>query len=101
MQALSSAIDLVRKGGTVILFGVPSSGATLNLDMSKVYSKEVTLYTSYAASDADTKAALELISSGKIDVKKLITHRYQIDDAAQAFEHAHNGADSMKIIITS
>ena len=101
LQAFSSAIDLVRKGGTVILFGVPSSGATLNLDMSKVYSKEITLYTSYAASDADTKAALELISSGKIDVKKLITHRYQIDDTAQAFEHAHNGADSMKIIITS
>ncbi len=101
LQAISSAIELVRKGGTVILFGVPSSGATLNVDMSKVYSKEITLFTSYAASDADTKAALELIGTSKIDVKKLITHRYQITDAPKAFEHAHNGIDSMKIIITN
>ncbi len=101
LQALSNAIDLVRKGGIVILFGVPSSGATLNIDMSNVYSKEITLFTSYAASDADTKTALELINSAKIDVKKLITHRYQITDAPKAFEHAHNGVDSMKIIITN
>ena len=101
LQALSSAIDLVRKGGTVVLFGVPSSGATLNLDISNVYSNEITLFTSYAASDADTKVALELINSGKIDVKKLITHRYKISDSPKAFEHAHNGSDSMKIIITN
>jgi L-iditol 2-dehydrogenase len=101
LQALTSAIDLVRKGGIVILFGVPSSGATLNVDMSNVYSKEITLFTSYAASDADTKTALELINTSKIDVKKLITHRYQITDAPKAFEHAHNGVDSMKIIITN
>jgi L-iditol 2-dehydrogenase len=101
LQAISSALDLVRKGGSVILFGVPSSGATLNVDMSKVYSKEITLLTSYAASDADTKSALELIYSSKIDVKKLITHRYQIIDAPKAFEHAHHGVDSMKIIITN
>ena len=101
LQALSDALDLVRKGGTVILFGVPSSGATLTVDMSKVYSKEITLFTSYAASDADTKAALELIDSSKIDIKKLITHRYKIEDTPKAFEHAHNGSDSMKIIITN
>lgn len=101
IEALSSAIDLVRKGGQVILFGVPSIGATLNVDMSKIYSKEITFFTSYAASDADTKNALELIDSSKIDVKKLITHRYQITDASKAFEHAHNGSDSIKIIITN
>lgn len=100
LEALSSAIDLVRKGGTVILFGVPPSGATLNMDMSKVYSKEITLLTSYAASDKDTKTALALIDSSKIDVKKLITHRYKITDAQSAFDHAHKGIDSMKIIIT-
>jgi len=84
-----------------MLFGVPSTGAMLNFDMSMIYSKEITLYTSYAASDTDTKAALDLIASSKIDVKKLITHRYQIIDTPKAFERAHNGADSMKIIITN
>jgi L-iditol 2-dehydrogenase len=101
LQALSSAIDLVRKGGTVVMFGVPSKGAMINLNMSVIYSKEITMISSYAASDSDTKAALELIQSSKIDVKKLITHRYNIKDSPKAFEHAHHGVDSMKIIITN
>jgi len=101
LQALSSAIDLVRKGGTVVMFGVPSKGAMINLNMSVIYSKEITMISSYAASDSDTKAALELIQSSKIDVKKLITHRYNIKDSPKAFDHAHHGVDSMKIIITN
>ena len=101
LQALSSAIDLVRKGGTVVMFGVPSKDAMINLNMSVIYSKEITMISSYAASDSDTKAALELIQSSKIDVKKLITHRYNIKDSPKAFEHAHHGVDSMKIIITN
>ncbi|MEX0640833.1 MAG: zinc-dependent dehydrogenase [Nitrosopumilaceae archaeon] len=101
LQALSNAIDLVRKGGTVVMFGVPSKDAMINLNMSIIYSKEITMISSYAASDSDTKAALELIQSSKIDVKKLITHRYNIKDSPKAFEHAHHGVDSMKIIITN
>mgnify|MGYP003974698825 FL=1 len=83
-----------------MMFGVPSKGAKLDLDMSKIYSKEITLVTSYAASDADTKNALELIESSKIDVKRLITHTYSIDDTQKAFDHARSGDNAMKIIIT-
>ena len=100
LQALDDAIDMVRKGGVVMMFGVPSKGAMVNLDMSKVYSKEITLVTSYAASDADTKVALDLIESSQIDVKQLITHTYPITDTQKAFEHAKSGDNAMKIIIT-
>ena len=100
LKALDDAFNLVRKGGTVILFGVPTKGDTINIDMSKVYSKEITLTTSYAASDYDTKEALELIESSRINVKSLITHKYTILETQKAFDHAHNGSDSMKIIIT-
>ena len=81
LKALTDAIELVRKGGTIILFGVPSKGAKLELDMSTVYSKEITHYTSYAASDLQIQILhLKLIKSSKVDVKKLITHKYQISD---------------------
>lgn len=100
LKALEDAIDMVRKGGTVMMFGVPSKDSQLNLDMSKIYSKEITLVTSYAASDKDTKEALELIESSKIDVKQLITHTYSIVDSQKAFNHAHTGENAMKIIIT-
>jgi len=100
LQAVDTAIDLVRKGGTIMMFGVPSKGDAMNIDMSKIYSKEITLTTSYAASDSDTKEALQLIESGRVSVKDLITHKYSITETQRAFDHAHNGSDSMKIIIT-
>ena len=100
LKALEDAIDMVRKGGSIMMFGVPSKGASLDLDMSKIYSKEITLVTSYAASDKDTKNALELIESLQIDVKQLITHTYPITDTQKAFDHARTGDNAMKIIIT-
>jgi L-iditol 2-dehydrogenase len=99
LAAVSDAILSTRKGGTIILFGVPSKGATMQIDMSVVYSKELTLVPSYAASDSDTKESLQLIASGKVDVKKLITHRYSLSESQKAFEHAHTGKNAMKIII--
>lgn len=100
LKALEDAIDVVRKGGAVMMFGVPSKGATIDMDVSKIYSKEITLVTSYAASDIDTKNALDLITSGQIDVKQLITHTYPILDSQKAFEHAKSGENAMKIVIT-
>jgi L-iditol 2-dehydrogenase len=99
LTAVADAISITRKGGTIVLFGVPSKGATLDVDMSVIYSKELTFVPSYAASDKDTKQSLGLIASGKVDVKRLITHRYALDDSQKAFEHAHTGQNAMKIII--
>jgi L-iditol 2-dehydrogenase len=100
LKALEDAIEITRKGGVIMMFGVPSKGAKIDLDMSKIYSKEITLVTSYAASDNDTKEALRLIEFSEIDVKKLVTHTYPILDSQKAFDHARSGEDAMKIIIT-
>jgi len=101
MKALQDAFSFVRKGGTVVMFGVPSKGTKIDLDMSKIYSKEINIVNSYAASDFDTKDALEKISSKKINVKQLITHKYHLDESQKAFEHARSGDNAMKIIINS
>lgn len=100
LRALQSAVDSVRYGGTVMMFGVPSKGATMQLDMDYVYSREITLLSSYAASDVDTRRALEIIRDGGMDVAGLVTHRYDIADSQKAFDHAKSGSDAMKIIIT-
>ncbi|MGI0082929.1 MAG: zinc-binding dehydrogenase, partial [Nitrosopumilaceae archaeon] len=101
LNAITQAVEFVRKGGIIILFGVPSKDAKLSLDISKVYSKEITLLPSYAASDTDTMNAFELIQDNKVDVKKLITHKFDLVESQKALEYAHKGNDSMKIIITS
>ncbi|MGQ0606114.1 MAG: zinc-dependent dehydrogenase [Candidatus Nitrosotenuis sp.] len=99
LKAVNDAIMVTRKGGVIVMFGVPSKGATMDIDMSVIYSKELTLVPSYAASDHDTKQALDLIASGKVAAKRLITHRYTLNDSQKAFEHAHTGQNAMKIVI--
>ena len=101
LNALKDAVSFVRKGGTIVMFGVPNRGAKIDLDMSEVYSKGITIVNSYAASDFDTKDALEKISSKQIDVSQLITHKYKLQDCQKAFVHAKSGDDAMKIIISN
>jgi L-iditol 2-dehydrogenase len=101
LNAIAQSIDLVRKGGTVVMFGVPSKDAKMQIDMSKVYSKEITIIPSYAASENDTKDAFDLIDKRRIDVKVLITHRFDLSESPKALECAHKGNDSMKIIVTN
>jgi len=101
LSALKDAVSLVRKGGTIVMFGVPSKGAKIDLDMSEVYSKGITIVNSYAASDSDTEDALEKISSKQINVTQLITHKYHLDESQKAFEHARSGDNAMKIIISN
>jgi D-xylulose reductase len=44
--------------------------------------------------------AVDLISSGKIDVKRLITNRYKFEQAEDAFELVRQGKESViKVII--
>jgi len=101
LNALKDAVSFVRKGGTIVMFGVPSKGANIELDMSEVYSRGLTIVNSYAASDFDTKEALKKISNKQINVSQLITHKYNLEDCQQAFVHAKTGDNAMKIIINN
>jgi len=100
LNALKDAVNFVRKGGIIVMFGVPSKGANVDLDMSEIYSKGVTIVNSYAASDVDTTHALDLISNKQIDVSQLITHKYNLQECQQAFAHAKSGDNAMNIIIS-
>jgi len=101
LNALKDAVNFVRKGGTIVMFGVPSKGAIIDLDMSEIYSKGITIVNSYAASDVDTTHALDLISNKQINVSQLITHKYNLQECQQAFAHAKSGDNAMKIIISN
>ena len=100
LNALKDAVSFVRKGGTIVMFGVPSKGANVELDMSEIYSKGLTIVNSYSASDFDTKEAVEKISNKQINVSQLITHKYNLEECQQAFVHAKSGDNAMKIIIS-
>jgi L-iditol 2-dehydrogenase len=42
-----------------------------------------------------------MVATGKCDVKKLITHRFELGEAMKAFETAHSGAGgAIKVMIS-
>ena len=69
----------------------------VRLEQSLARSIHISFRTFFFGKFSETE--FELISSGKIDVKPLITHKYSLDDSQKAFEHAKTGDNAMKIII--
>jgi len=100
-RALVQSFDTIRKGGKVMLFGVPPKRSKVSLDIDKIYSNELSFISSYAASEVETNQALTLIAEKRIDVKQLITHRFDIKSAQEAIKCAHEADGTMKVVVTS
>ena len=97
-EAVSVAIDSVRKGGSVILVGNISPEITLPLQ--KVVSRQLRLQGS-CASAGEYPKAIELVSSGKIQVKPLITAVAPLADGPLWFERLYGREPNlMKVVLT-
>jgi len=100
-KALLQAFDLTRKGGKIMLFGVPPKGSQMSYDVGELYSNEHSLIPSYAASEIETNQTVRLIAQKRLDIASLITHRFDIKNADKAIKCAHEAKDAMKVIITA
>ncbi len=98
-KVMQQSLHLVRKGGKVMIFGVPAKGAMLNVDANHIFSNEIQILTSGYCSETETNAALKLISEKRVDIESLITHRFPLSRANEALELAHKGA-AMKVVVT-
>jgi L-iditol 2-dehydrogenase len=97
-ETVAAAIDCVRKGGTVTLVGNISPQVTLPLQ--KVVSRQIRLQGSCASSGEYLKA-IELLASGAIKVKPLITAVAPLDDGPAWFERLHAGEKNLlKVVLT-
>ncbi len=99
-SAILQGLKSVRRGGTVLFFGAANDEAKLPLSINEIFWRsEVTLLSSYAGSILDHKTALELIRSGRINVKDMITNRFHIESIVKGFELTAQAQDSLKVII--
>jgi L-iditol 2-dehydrogenase len=96
--AIADAVDAVAPGGTVCLYAPPSPHKLPELDANEIYMRELTVTTSYAAGAPDMRAALELISSGRIDPLPLVTHHLPLEETAQALDLQRRG-DALKAVV--
>jgi L-iditol 2-dehydrogenase len=100
---IATAMQAIRPGGRVMLFASTQHGSA-PFDPAAVCMDEKTLMGSYSASVSIQQEGIDLVfegyRSGKLDLTKLISHRFTLDEAAKAIALASNPvADSMKIVI--
>jgi predicted dehydrogenase len=118
-EPVSQAANMCRQRGRIVLVGVVG----LNLTRDDFYEKELTFQVScsYGPGRYDSnyeeggqdypigfvrwteqrnfEAVLDLMATGVLDVKPLITHRFEVDQAAQAMELLTSNTPSMGILI--
>ena len=98
-KAYSSAFEACRKGGTVCVFAPTSPEQTIPVSPYKLFSREVKIVPSYSTSHLETRMALELVSSHRIDAEALITHRFPLSRAGEAFQTAAKSKECLKVVI--
>ena len=100
-QAIPPAFASVRRGGKLLLFGAPAQGSTIELDVSALFSRQISIVTSYSCVESDIHRALGFLAEGDIDLQSMVTDRFPLQDAPKAIEHARTSKSSIKTIITS
>jgi L-iditol 2-dehydrogenase len=96
---MRQGIELVGPGGTVLLFAPPPPIEILPVAPNQLFFQEITLRTSYSAGPYETRLALELLQRRRIRPEMLITHRFALQDAAQAFRLVARPGESLKAVI--
>jgi L-iditol 2-dehydrogenase len=98
-KALNQAFSSVRKGGRILLFGAPSHGASYQLNVSDLFSRQITLLSSYSCVEAEMEEAMRFVSERRLDLNSLISDRFKLRDVEKAMESAKTSKLSIKTII--
>lgn len=99
VPAIKQALTAVEKGGTILFFAPTNPGEEIPIPLTELWSKCITLTTSYAAVRRDLEEAMDLLKNRKIEVSDMITHRLPLEETQKGFGLVSEAKDSMKVII--
>ena len=96
-SAIANIFDPLCPGGTIVFIGMPVQ--PVPVDIVAAQAKEAVIKTIFRYAHVYPRA-INLMASGKIDVKPLITDTYKFEDGVAAFEYAANPKPtSVKVMI--
>ena len=81
------ALQFVRRGGTLLVYGVYPESETVRFNPFDLFRREITIKGSFAQIDAFPRA-LAYLESGKIKVNEIVTDEFALEDWAKVLEHA-------------
>jgi 2-desacetyl-2-hydroxyethyl bacteriochlorophyllide A dehydrogenase len=96
-KVAEKAIDAVIRRGKLLLFGVCPPGEKAAYDAFKIYNEEITILGTMAVLNS-YGPAIDVISAGAVDAKKMVTHTFPIDQFAEAVDLVRRG-DGLKVQI--
>ncbi len=99
VKAVEDSLQIVRRGGRLLLFAPTQPDQYARLSPHRLFFSEITVVPSYSVSHIETRTALQLISSGKIKAKELITHRFPLDRTTDAFQTAAKSKECLKVVV--
>ena len=103
-SVVAQAYGSLRKGGTAVVVGVAGLQDTTTVKTVSLALEEKTLKGSYYGSARpreDFPRLMSLYSGGKLKLDELITHRYTLEEAPQAFDDLAQGRNARGMIIFS
>jgi len=96
-QAIDNALSSVDRKGKILFFAVPETD--ISIPSQRFWRDEITVTFSYGASPDHLQKAIELIESGRVNVRKMITHRIPLSDIGQGFKLAAEAKNSLKVVV--
>jgi L-iditol 2-dehydrogenase len=85
-DAWQHAVRLVRRGGTVVLFGGLPTGEQVPFDAYRLHYDELTVRGAFHHTPATVRAALVFLASGAYPWRRLLTHEVGLDGVAGLFD---------------
>ncbi|GLB39165.1 putative alcohol dehydrogenase GroES-like domain [Lyophyllum shimeji] len=96
-KVANDAIHLVRRGGTLLIYGVYANSALVHWPPAKIFGDEIRIIGSFAQTHCFPRA-VEYLDSGKIRVKGMVTDAFTIKDFQQALDKM-NSKGAVKIAV--
>jgi len=98
-SAANQALECAAPGSKIVFFAVPEPGINIEVPINDYWRNEITIMTSYGAAPQDLDEAYAWIQSKKINVLGLISHRFPLSEAKQAFKIVCEAKQSLKVIL--
>ncbi len=99
-ETVDGALRSVDDGGRVVLVGIAATGVTADVEITRVVRRKIQLLGSYGArTRTDMPLVLDLAARGVINLDDLITRRYTLEQADEAYRELDRGAIVGRAII--
>lgn len=92
------ALAMAMKGGTVVVVGVPPADVRVPLPL--IQDAQLRVQGSATYLPADFAESMRLLGAGEVDVSRMITGKYSLEDAAAGFAAAASGRH-LKVLLTA